>query len=329
MQKIKTRFTERFGIDHPVMLAPMDLVANGELAAAVSQAGGLGMIGGGYGNHDWLHSAFTAAGNHPVGVGFITWSVLRDIEATATGASNVLQQAIRQSPSLLMVSFGDAEVIIDAAREADIPTCWQVQRLSQAQQALNAGVDVIVVQGQEAGGHGMDRGLMSLLPAVRHLAGPQQIILAAGGIADGRGLASSLMLGADGIMMGTRFWASTEASGSEKAKALITETGGDQTIRTKVFDIAREVDWPQHYTGRVVHNDFSRQWHGKLDEFARSPDQHRQRYNRSDSEDFSTRVLIAGEAADLIDSVLPAAEIIESTIEQAVELLSAAPSFLL
>jgi len=329
MQKIQTRFTKRFAVDHPIMLAPMDQVASGELAAAVTQAGALGMIGGGYGDSEWLYNAFKAAGNHPVGVGFITWSIMRDANATPADSVSILQQAIDQSPPLLMVSFGDAEAIIDAAKAADIPTCWQIQQLSQARQALDAGVDVIVVQGQEAGGHGMDRGLMSLLPAVRDMAGQQQIILAAGGIADGRGLASALMLGADGIMMGTRFWASTEASGSESAKKLITETGGDQTIRTKVFDIARNVDWPMHFTGRVVHNEFSRRWHGKLSDLQRDADEYRQKYNLTNPEDFSTRVVIAGEASDLIDSVIPAAEIIESTVEQAQRLLSAAPAYVL
>jgi nitronate monooxygenase len=304
MQQIKTRFTERFGIEHPVMLAPMDQVASGTLAAAVTQAGGLGMIGGGYGDSQWLEKAFTDAGNHPV------------------------QQAIAQSPALMMVSFGDAEPIVAAAKHADIPVCWQIQRLSQARQALDAGVDMIVVQGQEAGGHGMDRGLMSLLPAVRDLAGPEPLLLAAGGIADGRGLASALMLGADGVMMGTRFWASTEASGSNKAKAVIADTGGDDTVRTKVFDIARNVDWPDYYTGRVVHNAFSRQHHPQIDTLARSPSAPREHYNSSDPDDYATRVVIAGEAADLIDSVRPVADIIDDSVEQAAQLLSAARSFI-
>lgn len=319
MQQLKTRFTERFSIDHPVMLAPMDKVAGGPLAAAVSLAGGLGMIGGGYGDPDWLEDAFSKAGNHPVGVGFISWSLQRSIKS--------LDIALDHSPELLMVSFGDAENIIAACCEAGVPTCWQVQRLEQARQAIAAGVDVIVVQGQEAGGHGMDRGLMSLLPAVRDLASRDQIILAAGGIADGRGLASALMLGADGIMMGTRFWASTEATGSDQAKQQITQTSGDQTIRTKVFDIAREVDWPMHYTGRVVHNDFSKQWHTDLNTLADSQPQ-KDKYNHSDENDYQTRVLIAGEATDLIHSIQPATEIIDTTVEQAVQLLSAAPSFL-
>ena len=134
-----------------------------------------------------------------------------------------------------MVSFGDAEELVAMAKDAGVPTIWQIQRLSQAEQAMNAGVDVVVAQGQEGGGHGMDRGLMSLLPAVRDLVGSQTIVLAAGGIADGRGLAASLMLGADGVMLGTRFWASIEAQGSDVAKAAIVDAKGDNTVRSKVF----------------------------------------------------------------------------------------------
>ncbi|MEL6318726.1 MAG: nitronate monooxygenase, partial [Pseudomonadota bacterium] len=246
-ETIRTRFTERFDIAHPIMLAPMDLVSGGALAAAVSRAGGLGLIGGGYGEADWLERAFLDAGNERVGVGFITWSVAERPELIAA--------ALARRPAALMVSFGDAEPLIEAARAAGTPTVWQVQRLSQARQALAAGVDVIVVQGQEAGGHGMDRGLTALLPAVRDLAGPEQILLAAGGLADGRGLAAALMLGADGVMMGTRFWASAEAAGSDAAKAGLVAAGGDDTLRTKVFDVARDVGWPWEFTGRVVEND--------------------------------------------------------------------------
>ena len=192
--RLKTRFTEFFDVDHPVMLAPMDKVAGGALAAAVTRAGGLGLIGGGYGDTAWVEQAFRDAGNERVGIGFITWSVLR--------TPGLIEKALSHQPAALMVSFGDAEEVVTRAKAQDTPTIWQVQTVAQAVQAVNAGVDVLVAQGQEAGGHGMDRGLMALLPAVRDAAGPDQIILGAGGIADGRGLAAALMLGADGVMMG-------------------------------------------------------------------------------------------------------------------------------
>ncbi|MEL7138231.1 MAG: nitronate monooxygenase [Pseudomonadota bacterium] len=319
-QRIKTRFTERFGINHPIMLAPMDQVSGGALAAAVSRAGGLGLIGGGYGDADWLDRAFRDAGNAAVGVGFITWSVL-DRPA-------LIEQALARQPKALMVSFGDAEPIVEAAQDAGIPTIWQVQRLSQAKQALAAGTDVIVVQGQEAGGHGMDRGLVSLLPAVRDLAGPDASILAAGGIADGRGLAAALMLGADGVMLGTRFWACEEALGSNAAKAELVTRTGDETVRSKVFDVARDARWPWEYTGRVVANAYCRDWHSRIDVFREAPEEGRARYAAAAEDDFSTRVTIAGEALDLIDRIEPAVEIVERVVAEAADALRTAPRIL-
>jgi nitronate monooxygenase len=231
-------------------------------------------------------------------------------------------------PAALMVSFGDAEDLVDMAKSADVPVFWQVQRLAQVHQAREAGADVIVVQGQEAGGHGMDRGLTSLLPAARDATGPDQIILAAGGIADGRGLAGALMLGADGVLMGTRFWASGEANGADAAKDEIVKAKGDRTVRSKVFDLARDVDWPWHYSGRVIGNDFSDRWHGDIPGMKADIDAQRDAYNAAAEDDFATRVVIAGEAVDLIDSVKPAADIVQETVEGAARLLRGASGYL-
>jgi nitronate monooxygenase len=319
-QLIKTRFTERFGIAHPVMLAPMDLVSGGRLAAEVSAAGGLGLIGGGYGDADWLETAFREAGNQRVGVGFITWSLMQQ--------PDLIDLALSHTPAAFMVSFGDGEAALAAARDAGVPTMWQVQRLAHARQAIAAGTDVIVVQGQEGGGHGMDRGLTALLPAVRDLAGPDQILLAAGGLADGRGLASALMLGADGVMMGTRFWASAEADGSDAAKSVLVQVTGDDTVRSKVFDVARGRDWPWHFTGRVVANEFCRQWHDDIDGLKRDVDAQRSRYDTADQDDYAIRVTIAGESVDLIRSIEPAETIVHEVVGDAARLMQDARSYL-
>ena len=316
---LKTRFTERFGVDHPVVLAPMDRVSGGRLAAAVSAAGGFGIIGGGYGDANHIRAAFAEAGNQKIGVGFITWSAQRNPDAVAA--------ALDHDPAAVMVSFGDGEDIVVQAKDRGIPTFWQVQTLAQVRQAMDAGVDVIVVQGQEAGGHGMDRGLMALLPAARDTAGAEQVILAAGGIADGRGLASALMLGADGVLMGTRFWASLEAEGDAAAKSQIAAAQGDRTVRSKVFDLARGVDWPWHYTGRVIGNEFSDRWHGNIDGMKADIDTQRAVYEAAPADDFSTRVVIAGEAVDLIDSIEPAAEIVAKTVDGAATLLRGAAAY--
>ena len=315
-KRLQTRLTELLDIEHPVLLAPMDRIAGGALAAAVTSAGGLGLIGGGYGDADWLEAQFGAAGNQAVGVGFITWSLAQRPE--------LLDQVIAHSPAAVMFSFGDAGDMVRKTRDAGVRTIWQVQRLEQARQALGAGTDIIVVQGQEAGGHGMDRGLMSLLLAVRDLAGDDQAIVAAGGLADGRGLAAALMLGGDGVLMGTRFWASAEADGAEADKAELAKAEGDRTVRTKVFDLARGLDWPWHYTGRVVHNAFSEKWHGDIEGLKGDLAAQQAAYAGSAPDDFETRVVIGGEAVDLIDSVKPASEIVQETVAQAAALLSGA-----
>lgn len=318
--RLKTRFTKFFDVDHPVMLAPMDKVAGGALAAAVTRAGGLGLIGGGYGDAGWVEQAFRDAGNERVGIGFITWSVQKN--------QDLLEQALDHNPAALMVSFGDAEEIVKNAKARDIPTIWQIQTVAQAEQAVGAGVDVLVAQGQEAGGHGMDRGLMALLPAVRDAAGPDQIILGAGGIADGRGLAAALMLGADGVMMGTRFWASAEADGTDAAKAGLVAATGDGTVRSKVFDIARGLDWPWHYTGRSVRNAFADKWVNDIHDMKARAGEAQEAYDASDPDDLSVRALIAGEAVDLISRVESAADIVGRVVQDAVDLLEQAPHHL-
>ncbi len=319
-QLIDTPFTRRFGLRHPVMLAPMDRISDGRLAAAVSRAGGFGLVGAGYGDPDWIDAAFEAAGDQHVGIGVITWSLLEK--------PDLVEAILDRNPAALFVSFGDAEPIIAAARDRGIPTIWQVQRLDQARQAIAAGTDILVAQGQEGGGHGMDRGLSALLPAVRDLAGTEQIVLAAGGLADGRGLAAALILGADGIMMGTRFWASREANGSEKAKAALVDAQGDDTARSSVFDVARGLDWPTEFTGRVVQNAFSKPFADNPASMAAAAAEMRRTYTAAEADDFSVRALIAGESLDLVTDIRPAADIVDATVREAAKLLARAPTFL-
>jgi nitronate monooxygenase len=313
---IRTRLTEKLGIEHPILLAPMGIVAGGELAAAVSAAGGLGLIGGGYGDAAWLRQQFAAAGNQPVGAGFITWSLAKRPE--------LLELCLERSPKAMIFAFGDATAFVARCKDAGVTTIWQVQRLDQARQALAAGTDVLVAQGQEAGGHGLERGLTVLLPAIRDLAGDDQLVVAAGGIGDGRGLAASLMLGADGVMMGTRFFAAAEAGGPPGAGARLVAAAGDDTVRTRVFDLARAIDWPGGFTGRVLHNDFSRRWHGDPDGLRARIDDERARYGGAAADDFATRVVHAGEVVDLITRIMPAAAIVAETVAQAARLLRSA-----
>lgn len=191
---LSTAFSQMFGIDYPIVSAPMDLIAGGELAAAVSGAGGLGLIGGGYGDRDWLARQFDLAAGAPVGCGFITWSLARQPQ--------LLDLALQYEPVAVMLSFGDPAVFADAIKSAGTRLVCQIQNRTQAERALQVGADVLVAQGTEAGGHGHGpRSTLTLVPEIVDLVtarGTDIPVIAAGGIADGRGLAAALMLGAAG-----------------------------------------------------------------------------------------------------------------------------------
>ncbi|HZU91304.1 MAG TPA: nitronate monooxygenase [Stellaceae bacterium] len=309
---LRTRLTERLGIRHPVLLAPMGSTAGGALAAAVSAAGGLGLIGGGYPDPDWLEREFARAGNHRIGCGFITWALARTPAA--------LDLALRHSPAAIMLSFGDAAPFIPPIKQAGAAVICQVQSLEQARVVLQEGADVIVAQGTEAGGHGGHRSTLPLVPAVVDLvaaAGRDVPVVAAGGIADGRGLAAALMLGADGVLMGSRFYAAAESLALPAAKARIVAGGGDDTLRTAVFDIARGRDWPPEYTGRALKNRFSETWHGREAELTRAAGESTRYAAAAAAGDFDTAVVFIGEGIDLIHAIEPARLIVERVVREA------------
>ena len=200
----------------------------------------------------------------------------------------------------------------------------QVQTLDQARQAIAHGADVLIAQGAEAGGHGISRGTLALVPAVVDVAGDIPVA-AAGGIADGRGLAAALMLGADGVLMGTRFYASQEAAALAGAKDRIVAASGDATIRSVLFDIVRRNVWPAPYTGRVLANGFSERWRGREVELLQQQAEEAARYDAARAAgDFDTAAVIAGEAVDLIGDIPPAGEIVERVATEAEVLLAGA-----
>jgi nitronate monooxygenase len=310
----RNRVTALLGIEHPVLLAPMDVVSDGKLAAAVSAAGGLGLIGGGYGEGEWLEREFTATGNARVGCGFITWSLARQPE--------LLDRALDHAPAAIMLSFGDVGPFAPRIRAAGSKMICQVQTLAQAREAAAVGADIIVAQGTEAGGHGATRGTMTLVPEITD-ALPQVPVVAAGGIADGRGLAAALMLGAEGVLMGTRFYASREAAGHDEAKRRIVSGSGDDTLRSIVFDITRRNVWPAPYNGRVMRNAHATRWFGRETELMQNIDAEATRYAQArDAGDFDTAAVIAGEATGLIHDLPDAAEIVTRVVAQAEELLN-------
>src|SRR5512140_3590964 len=242
MATFSTRLTRALNIRYPIVSAPMAFAGGGALAAAVTRAGGLGLIGGGYGDPTWLEEQFDAAGRQRVGVGFITWSLRK--------SPSLLTDVLKHRPAAVMLSFGDPRPFGDEIRAAGAAIICQCQDMEHVADAVDVGADVVVAQGAEAGGHGALRGTLSFVPeAANFLArhAPDTLLLAAGGIADGRGLAAALMLGADGVLVGTRLWAAQEALVKEGHRKAIVETNGDGTLRTRVADIARQLPWPRGF----------------------------------------------------------------------------------
>src|SRR3954447_561886 len=313
MAVIETALTRLLDIEHPILLAPMGSAAGGKLAAAVTNAGGLGMVGSGYANVEAIRKELGEAGNTRIGIGFILWAPEKKPAALGVG--------LDARPAAVMLSFGDPPPFTGRIKAAGSKIICQVQTLAQAKQAAQAGADVIIAQGRDAGGHsGTTRGTIGLVPAVVDAVAPIPVV-AAGGIADGRGLAAALALGASGISMGTRFTASRESLWDPTMKAAALAAGGDQTMQTRVFDIVRGAPWPAIYPGRALRNDFSAEWHGREDDLAARQAEVETAYLATTPDDFSKRVVWAGESVDLVDDIPSAAEIIERIVAQAVATL--------
>jgi nitronate monooxygenase len=322
---MQTRLTEFFGIEHPIVSAPMAQISGGKLAAAVSSSGGLGLVGGGYGDSAWLQREFGLADGARVGCGFITWSLARTPE--------LLDETLERRPAAVMLSFGDLQPFAERVHAAGIPVIAQVQTLEHARRALDAGAEIVVAQGGEAGGHGMTvRSTFTLVPDVVDLAAdrtPETLVLAAGGVADGRGLAAALMFGADGVVVGTRFWASSEALVSPRAHERALGASGDSTYRTRVYDYVRRLDWPPEYNERALSNPFVDGWHGNEAELLESlPDAVKTYEAAVAAEDFGAAAILIGESIGLVDAVRPAAHIVADIASQAEGILKQANNFL-
>jgi len=316
---ITTALTRLFGIRHPLVLGPMGGVSGGALAAAVSNAGGLGLVGGGYGDAQWVQReiALAKAGtDQPWGVGFITWAASRE----------VIELALAQKPVAVMLSFGDPGPFARLIRAAGCKLICQVQGHDETRQAVAAGADLIVAQGTEAGGHGGTRATFPLVPVIADAVAPIPVI-AAGGIADGRGLAAALMLGAEGALLGTRFYATPEALGHDNVKGRIVQASGGDTVRTSVFDTVRGFDWADRYTGRAVRNAFTERWHGQPDQTPLGEPAAQQAYRQAARQgDVDTAVVWAGENVDLIARIEPAGDIVQRIAREAETLLASAAS---
>ena len=314
---MRTRLTDSFGIQHPIVCAPMALVTGGRLAAAVSDAGGLGIVGGGYagllGGEPDLAKELTMVAGRRFGIGFITWALAR--------SPAVLDQALEHAPHSVFLSFGDPRPFAEPIRQSGARLMCQVQSLRHVDEALEAGASAIVAQGTEAGGHGARRSTLPFVPEVAdYLAkhSPATLVLAAGGIADGRGLAAALMLGADGVVVGTRFWASAEALTPEAFTRRAERATGDETVRTKAIDLLRGTPWPDEFSFRVLANKFTDEWAGREPEAAAAFGSLAAAYTEARrTQDLDMVVSVAGECVGLIHDRPEARAIVDAMIGQA------------
>ncbi|HUL97578.1 MAG TPA: nitronate monooxygenase [Usitatibacter sp.] len=324
--RLKTRLTGKLGIEHPILLAPMNVFAGGRLAAAVSQAGGLGLIGAGYGDAEWLERQFAAAGRARVGCGFITWSMARSPE--------LLDLVLAREPAALMLSFGDVEPHASRIKARGVPLICQVQGMKYLREAVDAGADIIVAEGCEAGGHSGYRGLFTLVPeAADYLAkhAPDTVLVAAGGVGDGRGLAAALMLGAEGVLVGTRFVASRESEAPEGFRQAIVNADGDATVKSRSVDVARKRYWPNpEFVIRVLKNAFVDKWHGREREMEEVIDVEFERFwNAFKAGDVENSGVLMGEVSGIIKDSPPAARVVEDMVAQACRLLGSSSRYVI
>lgn len=312
------------GIQRPILNASMAGTATGELAAAVSEAGGFGMIGGtSSGGGAWLREQIHVARSltsRPFGVGFIS---------SFPDTAELARVALDEGVAAINHSFADPTPYVAPAHAAGVKVFVQVQTLKQAISAAHAGADVIIAQGGEAGGHAGALGLFALLPAVVDAVAPVPVV-AAGGIADGRGLAAALLLGAQGAWMGTRFVTSQEWGGPAWEQEAVLAATSDDTVQTRLYDLIAERPFPADNPDRMLRNAFIDRWHGRESEIPAQRETLRAEVAAGNERaDLTVAGVSAGVSAGLITSARPAGEIVRSIAQEAEDLLRERPRLLL
>lgn len=308
MTALATQWSQAMGLDVPIVNAPMGGVAGGALAAAVCDAGGLGMVGigsAGAAAHLVEELRYLSELDRPFGIGLIHWAIAREPQ--------LLTSAIAAKPALLAVSFGDEWSWVQSVHDAGIVAATQVGNLQAAERAAEAGVDVVIARGTEAGGHGEPSvGTLPLLTAILdHLPVP---VLAAGGISSGRGLAAVLAAGASGAWLGTAFSACTEALISDTTRRALIAAKDTDTMATRVFDVALGYPWPATLPERVLRNTFTHRWEGREAELITDHDARGALAAAIATGDHRLAPINAGQGVAALTAVRPAADVIEQLI---------------
>lgn len=295
---------QRFGLSTPVVCAPMAGVAGGRLAAAVSAAGGLGMVGVGHSaTPEWIagQCATAAASGKPFGVGLMAWALGQN--------PGQLGAVAAASPALVSVSYGLYASVVPTLQEEGIAVATQVGNLDEALSAEQAGVDVIVARGGEGGGHGRNEvATLPLLQAV--LDSVDRPVLAAGGITTARGVAAVLAAGAAGAWVGTAFSACHESETPQAAKRRLLAASETDTAYGRVFDVAQRLAWPPEYGGRALRNQFFERWVNREEELAADESAHQELASARRSADYETAYIYAGQGVGLLREERSAAQVL-------------------
>lgn len=309
---MRTRVTDLLGIRHPVLLGPMGGGTDARLVAAVSHAGGLGLLAASFLTPEAIEAEVAMIREltpMPFGVNLLLWRSADKVEAV-----------LQHQPTVLSTAFGDPAPYVDLAHEAGALHVHMVSDVPSAVAAARAGVDLIIAQGDEGGGH---VGLQSTFTLVPQVVDSVDVpVVAAGGIGDGRGLAAALALGAEGVLMGTRFLATREAPIPDGWKRAILDAAGHDTVRTSIPDFASESAWPEPIAARAIRNAFLDRWLGREEEVRRLGkalgDQLREARRRDDPAEMN---LLAGEVVGLIHDLPSAGALVERIVKEAEALL--------
>ena len=318
---MKTYLTENWGLQLPFIGAPMTPAASGALAAAISKAGGLGMIG--VSSVDTVEEIReevalfrSLAPNLKFGLGFQRWSL--DLRP------DHVEIALELKPFMVSISFGNPAPLAERFANEGIRVVSQVQDLRSALEAEQAGVELLVAQGTEAGGHTGGIGTLPLLQIV--LDRVQSPVIAAGGIHSARGFAAVIAAGAQGVWVGTPFLLAEEARVADTAREALIKASETDTVLTSAFDRVQQIPWPPEFKGRTLTNTFTARWHGHEDEATATPTVKEELLKAKQDKNYAIAHVYAGQSVGAMTKTTTAAEIVKSIAIDGEALLAALPS---
>ena len=321
---LRTALCDLLGIEHPIIQAGMGEFTSAELVAAVSNAGGLGSLGCAYRTMGEIKTQMATTKeltSQPFAVNHLLLTL--DEEAFAL--------TLKVKPKVISLAGGDPGDFVKKAHEAGILVLHQVHTVRQAHQAAEREVDAIIAQGSEAGGHGGTVSAMSLIPQVVDAVSPIPVV-ASGGIADGRGLAAALVMGASGINIGTRFLAAEETPVNLEWKQMILEAASEEAVKFEAWnDIMPPLRSGGYETSlRALRTPFIDHWQQHRNEAKQNSENLRGEILEAMRKgNLYTLVPGAGQSAGLVDKILPAGEIVHRIAAEAEQALEQAAGIVL